>query len=40
MPNNWLNCAPDGFGVGGTGSVHAVPFHRSASVTSTPELFV
>jgi len=32
------NCDPDGFGVDFT--VHVAPFHRSASVTPTPELSV
>jgi hypothetical protein len=31
------NCAAAGFGVGKT--VHFLPFHRSASVTSAPALF-
>jgi hypothetical protein len=32
-----LNCAPAGLGV--ALMTHRVPFHRSAKVTSVPELF-
>jgi hypothetical protein len=37
-PERKLDCAPERFGVDCT--VHVVPFHRSASVTPAPELFV
>jgi hypothetical protein len=37
-PFSNASCAPAGFGVDCT--VHFVPFHCSASVTTTPELSV